>query len=49
MLLNGEDMEVVSKEANSIHEMEFSNLFRFQHIVLNNHGNVEIELKHFGF
>ncbi len=44
MLLNGVDMEVVSKEANSIHEMEFSNLLRFQHVVLNNHGNVEIEL-----
>jgi len=29
MLLNGVDMEVVSKEANNIHEMDFSNLLGF--------------------
>jgi hypothetical protein len=44
MLLNGVDMEVVSKGTNNIHEMEFSNLLRFQQVVLNNHGNVEIDL-----
>ncbi|CAM6007966.1 unnamed protein product [Sphagnum balticum] len=44
MLLNGVDMEVVSKEANSIHEMEFSSLLGSHHVVPNNHGNVEIEL-----
>jgi hypothetical protein len=44
MLLNGVDMEVVSKEDNSIHEMEFSSLLGFHHVVPNNHGNVEIEL-----
>ncbi|KAH8971067.1 hypothetical protein BDL97_02G123200 [Sphagnum fallax] len=44
MLLNGVDMEVVSKETNSIHEMEISSLLGFHHVVPNNHGNVEIEL-----
>ncbi|CAM6007923.1 unnamed protein product [Sphagnum balticum] len=44
MLLNGVDMEVVSKEDNSIHVMEFSSLLGFHHVVPNNHGNVEIEL-----
>jgi hypothetical protein len=44
MLLNGVDMEVVSKEDNSIHMMEFSSFLGFHHVVPNNHGNVEIEL-----
>ncbi|CAM6043448.1 unnamed protein product [Sphagnum compactum] len=44
MLLNEVDMEVVPKKANSIHEMDFSNLLGFHHVVPNNHGNVEIEL-----
>jgi hypothetical protein len=44
MLLNGVDMEVVSKETNTIHEMEISSLLGFHHVVPNNHGNVEIEL-----
>ncbi|CAN5966325.1 unnamed protein product [Sphagnum jensenii] len=44
MLLNGVDMEDVSKEPNSIHEMEISSLLGFHHVVPNNHGNVEIEL-----
>jgi len=44
MLLYGVDMEVVSKEANSIHEMDFSNLLGFHHVVPNKHGHVEIEL-----
>ncbi|CAK9268853.1 unnamed protein product [Sphagnum jensenii] len=44
MLLNGVDMEDVSKETNNIHEMEISNLLGFHHVVPNNHGNVEIEL-----
>jgi hypothetical protein len=33
MLLFGVDMVVVSKEANSIHEMDFSNLLGFHHVV----------------
>ncbi|CAK9218046.1 unnamed protein product [Sphagnum troendelagicum] len=44
MLLNGVDMEDVSKETNSIHEMEISSLLGFHHVVPNNHGDVEIEL-----
>jgi len=44
MLLNGVDMGVVSKETNSIHEMEFSTLLGSHHVMPNNHGNVEIEL-----
>jgi hypothetical protein len=44
MLLNEVDMDVVSNEANRIHEMDFSNLLGFHHVVPNNHGNVEIEL-----
>jgi hypothetical protein len=44
MLLNEVDMEVVSKETKRIHEMDFSNLLRFHHVMPNNHGNVEIEL-----
>ncbi|KAH9571937.1 hypothetical protein CY35_02G120300 [Sphagnum magellanicum] len=44
MLLNGVDMEVVSKETNSIHEMDFSRLLGSHHVMPNNHGNVEIEL-----
>jgi hypothetical protein len=44
MLLNEVDMEVVSKEDNRIHEMDFSNLLGFHHVVPNNHGNVEVEL-----
>jgi hypothetical protein len=44
MLLNGVDMEVVSKEDNNIHMMESSNLLGFHHVVPNDHGNVEIEL-----
>ncbi|KAH8971038.1 hypothetical protein BDL97_02G121800 [Sphagnum fallax] len=44
MLLNGVDMEVVSKETNTIHEMEISSLLGLHDVVPNNHGNVEIEL-----
>jgi hypothetical protein len=44
MLLNGVDMEVVSKENNSIHVIEFSSRLGLHHVVPNNHGNVEIEL-----
>ncbi len=44
MLLNGVDMEVVSKETNRIHEMDFSNLLGNHHVVPKNHGNVEIEV-----
>jgi hypothetical protein len=33
MLLNGVDMVVVSKEANGIHEMDFSSLLGFHHVV----------------